>query len=55
MWFQNKIGEIDGKQHNLKSRIEHDRKRDEWLNANGWKIFRIPAKDIKNFLSSLKG
>jgi very-short-patch-repair endonuclease len=33
--------EIDGKQHDLPDRILSDRKKDEKLKENGWKVYRI--------------
>lgn len=38
--------EIDGKQH--ETRIEHDKKRDEVLNENGYCVYRIKWKNINN-------
>ena len=43
----NKIDlEIDGKQHKLEDRKEHDRVRDERLTKNGWKVYRIEWKAL---------
>lgn len=43
----NKIDlEIDGKQHKLKERQQHDQVRDERLIKNGWKVYRIAWKNI---------
>lgn len=36
--------EIDGSQHNLKDRKERDIKKDNLLNAHGWRVYRIEAK-----------
>lgn len=33
--------EIDGKQHTYPKHIERDRKKDEFLNSQGWQVFRI--------------
>lgn len=38
--------EIDGKQHLYAERKESDRKRDELLSLAGWKVYRIPWKNI---------
>ena len=42
--------EIDGKQHLTLEAIEHDKKRDEWLQSQGWIGIRLPAKGLKEFL-----
>lgn len=43
----NKIDlEIDGKQHKLKERQEHDKIRDERLKISGWKVYRIMWKSL---------
>ena len=47
--------EIDGSQHyETQEDIEHDKKRDDYLQKQGWTIFRIPVKDLKKFIDSLK-
>lgn len=44
--LSNKIDlEIDGKQHKIKERKEHDKIRDERLKNNGWKVYRIEWKN----------
>lgn len=44
--LSNKIDlEIDGKQHKIKERKEHDKVRDERLINNGWKVYRIEWKN----------
>jgi len=40
--------EIDGKQHNLLERQASDKKKDEYLKSNGWKVLRIPWRKIDN-------
>lgn len=54
--------EIDGKQHYLtEEAIQHDKIRDQYLNDNGWVVYRIawssmskkPKKEIKEFLNFL--
>ena len=42
--------EIDGEQHLQDWHIEHDKKRDEWFQEQGWVGIRIPAKRLKEFL-----
>lgn len=50
--------EIDGSQHLLPDRIESDKKKDELLLENGWKVIRITAKEIisnlDNFINELE-
>ena len=38
--------EIDGSQHKLKERKEHDEYRDEYLTKSGYKVYRIIWKNI---------
>ncbi len=38
--------EIDGKQHSYPERMESDMKRDKLLSDAGWKVYRIPWKNI---------
>jgi len=41
--------EIDGSQHwNVQDRADSDKKKDELLMLNGWKVYRVPAFLIKN-------
>lgn len=40
--------EIDGKQHELKERIESDYIRDKYLNGNGFVVYRIKWKSIND-------
>ena len=39
--------EIDGGTHNLDHVKEIDKRRDAWSVSQGWKVIRIPAKDIR--------
>lgn len=41
--------EFDGNWHFVKSGQDHDRKRDEYLQQKGWRIYRIAHHEIKNF------
>jgi very-short-patch-repair endonuclease len=43
--------EYDGEVHfkNGKERYEHDIKRDEYLKTKGWRVYRIPYYEMKNF------
>ena len=45
--------EIDGKQHLIPEAIEHDKKRDLWLQEQGWTIMRIPVKNLYKLLEPL--
>jgi very-short-patch-repair endonuclease len=45
--------EIDGNQHLLPKRREHDARRDQWLIQQGWIVFRITVKDLYQWLYSL--
>jgi very-short-patch-repair endonuclease len=40
--------EIDGQQHNMKERVEHDRVKDECLKRNGWDVRRIKVPNLNN-------
>lgn len=41
--------EIDGQQHfRCEKSIEHDKKRDDFLLKNGWKVYRIAWLELKN-------
>lgn len=40
--------EIDGSTHLLDSVKQKDKRRDKFLNKNGWRVLRITAKDVKN-------
>lgn len=40
--------EIDGEQHYRPESIEHDNKRDTYLNNNGWIIYRISWLELRN-------
>jgi len=50
----NKIDiEVDGEYwHSTKEQKEHDKKRDLFLIGNGWKVFRVPAKNVRNIITS---
>lgn len=42
--------EYDGEPHfKNNKRIEHDIKRDNYLNLQGWNVYRIPYYELKNF------
>lgn len=38
--------EVDGIAHDMGDRPERDARRTEWLEAQGFRILRIPAKDV---------
>lgn len=40
--------ELDGDQHYRKESIEHDKKRDQFLNDNGWVIYRMSWYKLRN-------
>lgn len=39
--------EIDGKQHNIQERKEHDIKRDKFLTENGYIVYRVKWNEIR--------
>jgi very-short-patch-repair endonuclease len=46
-WVKKKIAiEIDGQFHRLPEYVERDARKDKCLKANGWKLLRIPWKDM---------
>jgi len=49
-WVHKKIAiEIDGDQHQrFQEYLERDQRKDSYLISNGWKILRIPWKDLYN-------
>lgn len=48
--LSNKIDlEIDGRQHKIKERQEHDKIRDERLKNKGWKVYRIEWKSLPKY------
>lgn len=53
--LNNKIDlEIDGKQHKLEERHQHDLIRDERLIKNGWKVYRIEWKSLQKYKDYMK-
>lgn len=53
--LNNKIDlEIDGKQHKLEERHQHDLVRDERLTKNGWKVYRIEWKSLPKYKDYMK-
>ena len=38
--------EIDGSAHDQPDQMRHDRARDEWLAAQGFRVLRVPAKSV---------
>jgi very-short-patch-repair endonuclease len=40
------IVEVDGGHHAQPEQIEHDRRRDHWLSAEGYRVMRIPSIDV---------
>lgn len=46
--------EIDGKQHSYEDRIIHDKERDEFLEKNGYIVYRVPWNEIKSENGKLK-
>ena len=49
-----KLGvEIDGMTHASVAAPEHDRRRDAWMRAQGYRILRIPVADISKSLSDV--
>ena len=45
--------EIDGKQHNNIERKKADKAKDKYLKKLGWKVYRIPWKEIKSDIGKL--
>ena len=45
--------EIDGKQHNNIERKKSDKAKDKYLKKLGWKVYRIPWKEIKSDIGKL--
>ncbi|CAN5139666.1 hypothetical protein BH10PSE1_BH10PSE1_33290 [soil metagenome] len=39
--------EVDGSSHDHLDRVEHDRRRTAWLVANGVKVLRLAAEDVR--------
>jgi very-short-patch-repair endonuclease len=39
--------EVDGESHSHPSRVEHDRRRSEWLKRQGLAVLRIPAEEVR--------
>src|SRR5947207_8185692 len=42
------VVEVDGAVHGSDEEVEHDRRRDAYLRANGWRILRVPNMDVYN-------
>ena len=42
------IIEIDGSAHDMGDRPSKDQQRDRWLEGRGYRIVRVPAKDVLN-------
>ena len=40
------IVEVDGGQHGMDAGIEHDRRRDEWFEKNGFRVLRYWNNDV---------
>ena len=45
------IIEVDGKHHNEERQSNHDQLRDQWLQSQGWSIFRIKGKETYKDIS----
>lgn len=45
------VVEVDGSQHNTEA--EHDRKRNEWMNAQGICVLRFSATDVRDHLDGI--
>jgi len=45
--------EIDGKQHLRNEWLDHDKERNEYLKANGWKIYRIAFQEMLTDLNKV--
>lgn len=52
----NLVVEIDGATHSRDAEVAHDRRRDAFLRARGWRVFRVQNSDIyKNLDGVLEG
>ena len=40
------VSEVDGEQHGEEPGIAHDRRRDEWFQANGYRVLRFWNNDV---------
>ena len=48
------VVEVDGATHSSPAEIRHDRHRDAYMRARGWRVFRVPNEDIyRNLLDVL--
>lgn len=45
--------EVDGESHNHPDQIEHDRRRTRWLAAQGIRVVRIAAVDVRDELDGV--
>jgi len=45
--------EVDGESHSHPDRVEHDRRRTEWLERQGLAVFRIAAESVRINLDSV--
>jgi very-short-patch-repair endonuclease len=49
----NLVIEIDGENHWMGDRPQHDARRDEWLRRQGLRVVRFAARDVMNDLNSV--
>ncbi|MFO1114789.1 MAG: DUF559 domain-containing protein [Beijerinckiaceae bacterium] len=42
------VVEIDGATHSTEKEIAHDRRRDAWFSANGWRVVRFTNDEVYN-------
>lgn len=47
--------EVDGESHSHPDRMRHDARRTEWLETQGVRVVRIPAKDVLADLDGVLG
>jgi len=40
------VVEVDGDTHSTDAELEHDRKRDMYLKAHGWRVLRVSNEDV---------
>ena len=45
--------EVDGLSHGRAAAVEHDRRREEWMRARGYRVLRIAVTDINKDLSGV--
>jgi len=47
------VVEVDGGHHTEDDQIAHDARRDAWLNAEGYRVMRVPNTDVFNNITGV--